>query len=562
METTLKPGVLMGALVGAMLTAPLMALFFLGDRLAGLAFVPLDLFDWIARNLPGGLITFGIDRMIDVLLGLGVEPLDAAAKTAEQFMGLVTFFSIGVIAGAVFFFIMRRRPAVMGYIPGLILGIIVGLPLIAISISVNVSATADPLFSALWAAALFLAWGAAFSWLYNDLTAIEEDTAKAKTDVEAQPSRRRFLINVGGATATLTVVGAGLGALLSSGDGSTSTATINNDSTSTTAATDGAGNTLPNADAVVQAAPGTRPEYTPIDQHYRIDISSRPPVIDGDTWSMPIRGLVENEVSYTLDQLRNDFEPVDQYVTLACISNRIAGSLVSTTRWTGIPMRTLLEEAGPLPEAGWLKISSADAFFEYVSLDLIREDERVMLCYAWDGEPLRERHGFPVRIYIPDRYGMKQPKWIINMEVVADWDEGYWVRRGWSREAIMNATSVIDTVSAESAYEADGTTYVPIGGIAHAGARSISRVEVSIDSGEWVEAQIREPLSDTTWVVWRYDWAFEEGSHVFAVRCYEDDEAMTPQVETVRGTRPDGATGIHSVQEFIRVADADEEADA
>jgi Mo-co oxidoreductase dimerisation domain len=69
---------------------------------------------------------------------------------------------------------------------------------------------------------------------------------------------------------------------------------------------------------------------------------------------------------------------------------------------------------------------------------------------------------------------------------------------------------------------------VPIGGIAHAGARGISRVEVRVDDGEWREAHLRDPLSATAWVVWRLDLALPQGEHVVTVRCY--DGAGAPQV--------------------------------
>jgi hypothetical protein len=162
---------------------------------------------------------------------------------------------------------------------------------------------------------------------------------------------------------------------------------------------------------------------------------------------------------------------------------------------------------------------------------------------------LPQRHGFPLRIYIPDRYGMKQPKWITDMEFIDEWEEGYWVRRGWSEDAIVKATSVIDTVALNDRFEDpdSGQTLVPVGGIAYAGARSISKVEVRVDDGDWVEAQLRQPpLSDKTWVLWRYDWPFEEGDHTFEVRCYDGDGTMQILEETDR--RPDGATGIHSAE--------------
>ncbi|RMG84224.1 MAG: molybdopterin-binding oxidoreductase, partial [Chloroflexi bacterium] len=181
-----------------------------------------------------------------------------------------------------------------------------------------------------------------------------------------------------------------------------------------------------------------------------------------------------------------------------------------------------------------------------LSLELVREDPRIMLCYAWDGQPLRQKHGFPLRVYIPNLYGMKQPKWITRITAVEDWEPGYWVVRGWSATAEVRTTSVIDTIAIDSVYEADGQQYVPMGGIAYSGARGISKVEVRVDDGEWQEARLRTPLSETTWVIWRYDWPFEEGRHTFTVRTFEADG--TPQIADINPRRPDGATGLHSVE--------------
>jgi hypothetical protein len=167
-----------------------------------------------------------------------------------------------------------------------------------------------------------------------------------------------------------------------------------------------------------------------------------------------------------------------------------------------------------------------------------------MLTYHWDGIPLLYEHGFPLRIYIPDRYGMKQPKWITDIEVMDHDEEGYWVVRGWDKEARMKATSVVDVIADDMPIERDGQVFIPVGGIAHAGARGISKVEVRVDEGDWQEAELRAPLSETTWVIWRYEWPFEAGKHTFAVRCTESDGSA--QIEDVQGSMPSGATGIHT----------------
>ena len=166
-----------------------------------------------------------------------------------------------------------------------------------------------------------------------------------------------------------------------------------------------------------------------------------------------------------------------------------------------------------------------------------------MLCYAWDGRPLPVEHGFPLRIWIPDRYGMKQPKWIWRLEISDEYRPGYWVERQWDEIAQVKATAVIDAVAVEHLIDNGDQTLVPIGGFAFAGARGISKVDVRIDGGPWETAQLREPLSETTWVSWRYEWPYAAGEHTFEVRCAEGDG--TPMIEAENPPRPSGATGIH-----------------
>jgi DMSO/TMAO reductase YedYZ molybdopterin-dependent catalytic subunit len=128
-----------------------------------------------------------------------------------------------------------------------------------------------------------------------------------------------------------------------------------------------------------------------------------------------------------------------QFVTLSCISNPVGGDLTGTTRWTGVSLQRLLPDLRLAPNATHLKIRSADGFYEIVPLEVITSDKRVMLTYAWDGVPLPREHGFPLRIYLPGLYGMKQPKWIESIEATDHWEPGYWVVRGWDKVARMKA---------------------------------------------------------------------------------------------------------------------------
>lgn len=571
MENTQKrPGIITGALVGLMLTAPLIIIYFLGDQLAGLPLVPFDLFDWIGRILPGEVITQGIDAIVRTIDTFNLGETSAAAKTIENVMAVGMLLGVGILGGAVLYPVVSASKNANPYLYGAGLGAGVGVIFILIFNRVNLTATADPTLSMAWIFLTFTVWGILLGWIYSDLvdlpaTSEAYETVEPVPGVEAtrvkseQIDRRQFLVRVGGATATLTVLGAGVNLLVPQDEVSTVTriealqvgeGEVIEPSPDTVGSVSQTGDELASRTDIMEAAPGTRPEYTPLDDHYRIDISSRPPIIDAATWTLAVSGLVNAPQNYTLNQLVNDYEPVERFVTMSCISNRIAGSLISTTKWTGIQMNRLIEEWNIAPEARFLKITSADGFDEYVSLDLIREDDRIMLAYAWDDKPLKRKHGFPIRIHIPDRYGMKQPKWITDIEAVENEGEGYWVRRGWSATAFVNTTSVVDTVASEAQFSDDGQMFVPVGGIAYSGAKGISRVEVKVNDGEWQEARLREPLSDTTWYIWRYDWPFEAGIHTFTVRATTADGVL--QTENERGTRPDGATGWHDVRRNVR----------
>ena len=544
MDNLRKPALWLGALVGGMLTAALTSLLFLADQIAGLPFIPFDVFDYVSRILPGSLLTFGIDRMVDIIIGFNLGETSAAAKTAEQLMGLGGFLVLGALAITVVYWLMNRgKTQARNIIPGVVLGLAFGALMLLISAQVNLTATAAMPAQVLWVLLAFALWGIAANWIYNDLA---HSDGKTKTDEETgetvtvEPlNRRQFMVRVGGASALLTVVGAGLGALVGGRPGEGAVVS----EIPADAATDGAGNVLPNAADTMEPAPGTRPEYTPLDEHYRIDISSRPPVIDAQEWRLEVTGLVDNPVSLSLEDLYARFERVDRFITLSCISNRIGGTLISTIKWSGFRMKDFLELVKPQADAVAMKITGADNFDEYVMLDLVEAEERVMFAYEWDDQPLKQKHGFPLRVYLPDRYGMKQPKWIKSIEFVDAWAEGYWVRRGWSKEAIVNTTSVVDAVATDSILKDEAGYIVPVGGIAYAGAKMISKVEVSVNGGEWEAARLRQPLSELTWVVWRYDWRFQEGEYRFEVRTYDGDGAL--QSLDSRGTRPDGATGVH-----------------
>lgn len=547
-----RPNLGLGALVGILLTAPITGLLYLADQLAGFSFVPFELFDWITPLIPGPIITFGIDAMIDTLRFFGGPEATTNAKTAEQIMAVGMFLVGGIITGVIYTAVLNWRKMEPTTVDGIVMGALFGLPMIAISLAVGDPAV-NLYLNIVWLAVMFLGWGVAFAYTYRRLSTAAAPAAAAP-DEEARAvekiDRRQFLIRLGASTATITVVSGGVAAALAAVERRREAAAL--EDTMAHQFTETGNDFFPNANDPVTPAPGTRPEYTPLKDHYKVFLRTEPSIIEEADWILPITGMVDNPQMLTLDDIRNNYPAMDQFVTLSCISGRIGTSLISTTQWTGVSAQALLADLGIQEGAEYLDIISEDGFHETVPLELINSDERIMFCYDWDGEPLPKDHGFPLRIWIPDRYGMKQPKWITGIEVTDQYREGYWVQRNWSETAQVKTTSVIDTVAVNAVHEDSGQRFVPVGGIAWAGDRQISRVEVRVDGGEWQEAQLRSPLSETTWVIWRYEWPFQEGDHTFEVRCFEGDGTM--QILEESSARPDGATGIHSEEATLETA--------
>lgn len=526
----------LGGLVAGLLTTALTAVHFLAFNLVGTSFIPYDFFNWMVRILPGDLITFGIDLMIDSMLALGLSVVDLA-KTAERASAVLQFVGLLLVDGILLFGLWQWQQVRRTQLFGTVFGAIAGVLLLAISLTI---AQPDvPMFvNGLWLLLSFVVWGWLIGVAYNRLFPAAAEPASANVE---RLDRRRFLVQLGASTAVVTVAGTGIGAAL---------ARAERQRISAGGASIASGDIIfPNANDPVMPVPGTRPEYTPVSEHYQVFLQTEPTIIEEEEWTLPISGMVDNPRTFTLQQFRDEFESFDQFVTLTCISGRVGTGLISTTKWTGASAQDVLAAVGVQPEAKYLFITSGDGFYETVDLELIRNDRRIMFCYAWDDKLLPKDHGFPLRIWIPDLYGMKQPKWITGIEVTDVDQPGYWVERNWDKVARVKATSVIDTVAVDNVGAVNGQQVIPVGGIAYAGARGIGGVEVRVDGGEWQPAQLRSPLSETTWVLWRYEWPFSEGDHLFEVRCTEADG--TPQIEESQAARPDGSSGIHSFEASV-----------
>jgi DMSO/TMAO reductase YedYZ molybdopterin-dependent catalytic subunit len=543
-----KRSYLVGAFLGGLTSLLLMAVSYLGQQLANLPFIPFDLFDWLARALPGNVISLGIDSMVRLITALGLGPISATAKLLEQLQGLLLVAGGGVVFGVLVTWILRhsRQPgALVGAIGGG--GVFLLVSLMELNLATAIARA--PVLSFPWLALLTVGWGWLLGfWLDSVPTA---SPAPASLPEASQPkkslTRRAFFQQVGVVlAASFAAWGAGwlrqnqrslLSAAARPAAGPNILATPEIPMTGATpaeTATAGAAQ----AASVVPVA-GTRPALTPTEDFYRIDIDTVPPEINSASWSLQVSGLFDRPRSLTLADVQA-FPAITQPVTMSCISNPVGGDLIGTANWKGAPLHLVLADLGLRPEAKSLSIQAADGFYESLTLDDM-QDPRTLLVYAMNDQPLPVPHGFPLRIYIPDRYGMKQPKWITSIEATPQRTNGYWVDRGWSLEARPQIVSVIDRVTPKPE-----NGVVPIGGMAWAGARGIRKVEVQVDTGPWAEAVlITPPLGPLTWVQWRYDWPAAQGSHTFTVRATDGTGAL--QDPTLHDTAPNGATGYDSV---------------
>jgi DMSO/TMAO reductase YedYZ molybdopterin-dependent catalytic subunit len=531
----------------------LIGLSYLGWQLAELPFIPFDLFDWLARVLPGDVVTFGIDSIVNLISAvndlLKLGQTSAVAKTAEQLLALGLTVLIGAGVGLVIAVLQQRfnwSGVQSGFWVGLITFVLFGV------VELDLGMMESPVPSLLWLGLLLVGWGLFIGRVL--------EVRKGLAVEEADQSRRAILVQVAGGSALLAVTAWGLGRWLGGQPEETGASqpladlaseTPEPAMTATAVSSDSQQATSPpdvtptsTTREQVPPAPGTRPEVTSNEDFYRIDINTRPVQINKEEWNLETAGLFENPRVLTLADLMA-FPTVRQPITLSCISNRIGGGLISTSYWTGLRLRDLLQDLGLLPEAQELYIEAADGFYESVAMQDMM-DPRTLLVYGMNDETLPTAHGFPLRIYIPNRYGMKQPKWITRMEAIDNQGPGYWVDRGWSAEARPHIVSVIDSIAQDRATNGS----IPIGGIAWAGDRGIQKVEVQVDDGEWTEATLRTPpLGPLTWVQWRYDWPSSSGRHQFRVRATDGTGML--QIEQETDVRPDGATGYHSLTEMI-----------
>src|SRR5690242_18630658 len=290
---------------------------------------------------------------------------------------------------------------------------------------------------------------------------------------------------------------------------------------------------LPLAEKIARAAEEPPLKYggpTP-NRDFYITSYGATPQVDASKWRLKISGLVEKPREITYSEIQK-LPKIRHTLTLECISNGPDGSAISNAEWVGTPLRPILDGVKVKSGAVYVAIHAADGYFTGVPLAEIMREEN-FLPYLMNGDPLPPVHGYPVRIFIPGKYGMKQPKWITGIEFVNKPFIGYWEQKGWSNSAWRKINSGFFAPRQESGLQryfgtaVEVKSPVEIVGWALAGPSGVKRVEVSSDGGAtWHDAQIIANKSPYIWTVWKYRFApSKPGKYEVRVRATDGNGA-------------------------------------
>lgn len=304
-------------------------------------------------------------------------------------------------------------------------------------------------------------------------------------------------------------------------------------------------------------APLLESEITPTDLFYRIDKNAVVPSVNAQTWNLTMKGLVDKPFVISYKDII-DMPSVEQFATLECVSNKIGGDLISTAIWKGVRLKDLLGKAHVKPAAKYIVFRCSDGYD--VGIPLERGlFEGTILAYNMNGTPLTTEHGYPLRAIVPGIYGMMNAKWLTEIELVDTVYEGYWQRKGWSNIAKYNTHSFIiipDSALVRKRFANLGSSsnvasddgIVPVAGMAFAGDRGISKVEVSTDGGtSWKDARIKDPLSQYTWVLWSAELNLADKNANKKIVVRATDKTGKIQTDMIANPFPDGAKGYHIV---------------
>ena len=290
--------------------------------------------------------------------------------------------------------------------------------------------------------------------------------------------------------------------------------------------------------------PGMTPEITPNKDFYQVSKNwLGDPNLDASTWQLSVGGLVNKPFTLNYKELQ-ELPAVEEFATLKCIGDAVDGDSMGNALWKGVRLKELIERAGGAkPSATEVILRAADDYSDSFALAKGLA-EGTILAYRMNGQPLPHEHGYPARVIVPGIYGMKNVKWLTGLEL-ADYDyKGYWEQKGWDDVARYRTISRVDLP--QTRLKAGRAAF--IAGVAFAGDRGISKVEVTLDGGStWSPAQLKPPLSPYSWVLWAYPWDHPQPG-VYRVTARASDGSGALQQTDEQGSFPSGAAGLDWIE--------------
>ncbi|MEA2498977.1 MAG: hypothetical protein QOH26_1382 [Actinomycetota bacterium] len=480
------------------------ALYVLSALTTGVPFPPTSIAEAVLRAMPGDVATFFI------------ELLQHRARTLLMAGALVAT----LLFGAEVLRLTARGGTPKPFVAGGLLGV---LATIAIALGPHEEVAPIAVLVSLSAVAML------YGFVARRLTGV---LAQAGQGAEVDAGRRRALrLGVGGAIG-IAVGGGALGWLARR---------LGGPDTNVALASPAERALVPERPPFPEI-PGLSPEITEAADHYVVDINLVQPSVEAEGWTLGVGGLVDKPMKLTFAELQERFDVVEEFAVLTCISNEVGGDLVGNSAWGGVRMRDVLEEAGVAEGAVDVVFYGADRYSDSIPLE-VAMDPSVLIAVSQNGRPLLQEHGFPCRVRIPRIYGMKNVKWLERIEVVDIDYQGYWMQRGWSDVAAVRTESRIDVPTRDTDL-APGTD-AWIAGVAWAGDRGISKVEVSTNGGsDWSEAMLKEPIGRFAWTQWAFQWAPPESGD-YSLACRATDGNGQTQTPDLAPPHPTGATGYH-----------------
>ena len=234
-----------------------------------------------------------------------------------------------------------------------------------------------------------------------------------------------------------------------------------------------------------------------------------------EDYRLMINGLVDTPLVFTYEDLER-FPRENHVYFCECAANtgmewagaqlngaQFTHGMIHNMEYTGVPLRTLLNEAGVQTEGKWVYVEGADASSNGRSIPLEKALDDVLVAFKANGEALRKEHGYPVRLVVPGWEGNMWVKWLRRVEVTTQAIQSReetskytdTLANGTSRKWtwVMDAKSVVTSPSPQSPIK-HGHGPLVITGLAWSGRGAITGVDVSLDGGiNWQPARLAQP---------------------------------------------------------------------